>query len=658
MKMMSYNKQFLHPKSQAGQAIVLLALMMIVLLGAVGFAVDGGQAYYYSTRIEIAAGSAAMAGVVYMPNQFAPVASKNDATDAALATAYLNGFQNGVNGVTVTSAPVAGFPNRLAVTVKKSFPTFFMKIFGVNSISVSRTAVAVYAPPLSLGQSGTQMGTVTSQLGSGGSNYYFMRTEGWSTDRQQGDAFTPDPSSAHSGYGSSNDIHVINGTSGSDTGAGVAGLPTRGGYNYLITLPVGGYIQVYNAINGPDDGSNNNGDGNNGNGGYNNCENHITASNGNGKLDQCNTHGSSYYLHEEDGINFGNATTYSTMEYSVLSVANTFIHSSDTLISQVKVFPIDASPQDGASGYDGKVTGCGNACAIKKAYTNVGTGGLIDQTYDNSGNPTNMQTYHAWVDITGATYSGAADGGTFQRIGSVPSNGPLPAGTYRLRVDTLSSDGNNSSQAHKAYDVRVVDAAGLAGGTNSCSNCTINAWNDMAIYTPVSSSAGGFFDMQAVQIPADYAGSTVTFDIFDIGDMGGSGNIDVSLIGPCATPPCSPYTVTAPLAIQVFDDGISRVPVGTPGACPAGGGVQNPTSSTPCLIQNGQTATTRVTTGGFGTYNGHWIRFVVPIDAGYAPGANAWWSIRYQTSNQVTADDTVTFAVGLKGNPVHLKSST
>jgi Flp pilus assembly protein TadG len=52
---MFYNKQFLHPKSQAGQAIVLLTLMMIVLLGAVGFAIDGGQAYYYSTRIEIAA---------------------------------------------------------------------------------------------------------------------------------------------------------------------------------------------------------------------------------------------------------------------------------------------------------------------------------------------------------------------------------------------------------------------------------------------------------------------------------------------------------------------------------------------------------------------------------------------------------------------------
>lgn len=621
---MTHNKQFLHPKSQAGQALVLLAGMMLALLGVVGLAIDTGAAYYNDTRSEIAASAAAMAGVVYMPDQFtpaqaSPAGSKHDAQDQVLATAAQNGFTNGVGGVTVSSAVVAGHPNQLSVTVTKTFNTFFMVIFGTRTTKVSRTAIAVYQPPLSLGQSGTQMGTIVSQLGSGGSNYYFMRTEGWSTNRVEGDAFTPNPSGGSAG--SSSDVHAISGQAGTDTGAGVAGLPSRGGYNYTITIPAGGgYIQVYNAINGPDDGSGR---------GYNNCENHITASNGSNKLNQCNTHGSSYYLHEEDGIDFNNKTTFATMEYTVLAVSNPFVRSSDTLVSQVKVSPIDAT------GYDGSVSGCSSNCKVSRAYTNVNTNNQIDQTYNSSGNPTNMLTYHSWVTITGVSYTGSNDGSTFTR-GAHPSSDLLAAGTYRLRVDSLSYNGSNppgSAQAHKGYDVRVLDKNGNVPASGV--GYAVSAWSDMEMYTPVSSASGGHFDMQALQISPDYAGSTVIFDIYDIGDMGGSGNIDVSLIDPTTG---NPAVVSAPAVVKVWDDGATRTNSGA-------------------VIASTQTATVRVTTGGNNLYDGHWIRFVLPISPTYAPGsnpANWWWSIRYQTSQQVTSDDTVTFAASLKGNPVHL----
>ena len=83
---------------------------------------------------------------------------------------------------------------------------------------------------------------------------------------------------------------------------------------------------------------------------------------------------------------------------------------------------------------------------------------------------------------------------------------------------------------------------------------------------------------------------------------------------------------------------------------------------TPCVINTAspQTATLRATNGGVTTYNGHWLRFEVPVPSSYAPGANSnnwWWSLRYQISTNVTSSDTITVAIGLKGNPAHLLQS-
>jgi hypothetical protein len=62
------------------------------------------------------------------------------------------------------------------------------------------------------------------------------------------------------------------------------------------------------------------------------------------------------------------------------------------------------------------------------------------------------------------------------------------------------------SQAHKGYAVRAVDTTGVL-----CAAYSVGAWNDTAVYTPVS---GGTFAVPVLSVPPDYAGQTITFDIF------------------------------------------------------------------------------------------------------------------------------------------------
>jgi hypothetical protein len=74
-------------------------------------------------------------------------------------------------------------------------------------------------------------------------------------------------------------------------------------------------------------------------------------------------------------------------------------------------------------------------------------------------------------------------------------------------------------------------------------------------------------------------------------------------------------------------------------------------------LSNPTQAFVEATTSGTLHFNGHWVHFEVPIPATYSPGANPnnwYWYLRYNTSAAVTATDTVTIAIGLKGNPAHL----
>jgi Putative Flp pilus-assembly TadE/G-like len=122
---------------ESGQALVAATFGLVVLLGAAGLAIDVGYLRYQRRLQQSAADSAALAG--------AAESAAGNATSAAKGDSSLNGFTDGVNNVTVTVDPAFPFGARTGVQVQVSavHPTFFMRIFGVNTASVSTVAVAL-----------------------------------------------------------------------------------------------------------------------------------------------------------------------------------------------------------------------------------------------------------------------------------------------------------------------------------------------------------------------------------------------------------------------------------------------------------------------------------------------------------------------------------
>jgi len=139
-------------KSEEGQALVLAALGMIVLMMMAGLGVDVGYLKYQKQQMQKAADAGALAGATALINYGNTVGQKQ-VTKAAQSDAAANGYQDGQNGVSVkvnnppktSGDPFEGKPEYVEVIVSQVRPTFFMRLAGYNSINVSSRAVATAA---------------------------------------------------------------------------------------------------------------------------------------------------------------------------------------------------------------------------------------------------------------------------------------------------------------------------------------------------------------------------------------------------------------------------------------------------------------------------------------------------------------------------------
>jgi hypothetical protein len=141
------------PRDERGVILALMALLIVVLLGVVGFAVDLGWLYWNSIEIQHGADAASLGGVVYVAEDAAQ--AKVEGRAAAASNGYVDSTMGGPDVVAIidfTDDPTAvANAFQLRATVTHEVPTFFMKVFGMNSVDISRTAVAEYVLPLPLG---------------------------------------------------------------------------------------------------------------------------------------------------------------------------------------------------------------------------------------------------------------------------------------------------------------------------------------------------------------------------------------------------------------------------------------------------------------------------------------------------------------------------
>jgi hypothetical protein len=135
-----------------GYVLVLTAVLAIPLIVITAFAVDLGAWYAQGTKMQRAVDSAALAGVVWLPDQA-------EATSAATEVLRRNGFNQ---------TPTISFPSggqQMRVAINGSGTQFFSQLV-MRSPTFSRSATAEFNKPVPLGSPSNTAGNIINSVSS------------------------------------------------------------------------------------------------------------------------------------------------------------------------------------------------------------------------------------------------------------------------------------------------------------------------------------------------------------------------------------------------------------------------------------------------------------------------------------------------------------
>jgi hypothetical protein len=126
-------------RDERGQAIVLMTLSLVVIMGMATLVLDVGNWYHTKRRLQGTADAAALAGAQLLPND------SSGAQSQALAYANKNGGDVAGANITVTSTVL---PNdTISVRARKTDPGIFSSIIGIASADIDARAKARVGPP-------------------------------------------------------------------------------------------------------------------------------------------------------------------------------------------------------------------------------------------------------------------------------------------------------------------------------------------------------------------------------------------------------------------------------------------------------------------------------------------------------------------------------
>ena len=148
--------------AQRGQVLVLYVMSIFVILGLLGIVIDISWYWTNSLRVQRAADAAALAGAVDLPKSPGTTGSHPLGTGIgdAIAEEGKNGYTSltlGCSGDLATSTPGIcarqdpSNHNQLNVSISAPVGTFFMRLFGIQTITAARTSKALFTLPVPMG---------------------------------------------------------------------------------------------------------------------------------------------------------------------------------------------------------------------------------------------------------------------------------------------------------------------------------------------------------------------------------------------------------------------------------------------------------------------------------------------------------------------------
>ncbi len=563
-------------KRSRGQVLVMFAGGMIFFIGLMAIVIDVSWYWANTLRVQRAADAAALAGAVYLPGNV-----PNGKT-YALAEAKKNGYQDGlaVPGGTISVVPTqdANDVRQLDVTVSAPVGTFFMRVFGINTITASRTAKAIYVQPVPMGSPENYYGiycltTTTdsncdastavkdaSGVGTLASKGFWGAFQSSGDVHNEGDAFTP-----------FND--TLN--PGSNSAGGTNPDFSPKGYDYAVEVPAdGGNIYIYD----PD---------------------FCVVGGGLGSGDHYNA---------DDSRQFGGTAGKYTSVSSTYTLYDTqgtaFTTGDDTLVnSSNNLFTADFASDQSVAKQFGDFT----TFSIKPGDKSSDGNKPIQNCSQTDPTNTNPAQGRYWHD----------------RWWPIGTN--LPAGVYRVNVQSAAVGASNwKAQAENDFGIEVTGAAGSR----------VYGLGRMASYNILTSGIQSFY---LAQIDKTAAGKTIEIDLFDPGDV--SGNAFLRVLNPDG----NAYNY-ATFSYSTFNL--------------TGGGNNCISGNSDVCAASGRTSI-QTAKGGSSSFNNTWLRILIPLPSSYGstgltpagetqPG---WWKIEYTVGG---GNDTTTWMVNIRGNPVHL----
>jgi hypothetical protein len=130
---------------ERGQVVVLLVVALLGLMGMIALVVDLGYLYWNQRELQSSADAAALAGAMELPDRAkAEAMAKNygTGTGARNNDSRLVSVDEWVTSKCLTSIPGCNPVNAVSVEEEGHVDTFFMRLFGISTVSVKVKATA------------------------------------------------------------------------------------------------------------------------------------------------------------------------------------------------------------------------------------------------------------------------------------------------------------------------------------------------------------------------------------------------------------------------------------------------------------------------------------------------------------------------------------